>query len=392
MPVIPSIQSLVGAHSGGVSIGLDWTANRAFELSGTNLSRYGLLSGLEEAYTPLANMAGVGQSGIAAHIGITASGDIFISSSGSLYNGGAMLVDGDTLAMTNLIGYPAPNFGQGGMVGVTYGTTQYCVDKGLGDSIIGTLNRIQEISSTTWLDTQDFTGEGGRCCAGPAGDGTAYIISRNSASTQAILSKITFNGGGFVSNATVGSPLVPSDVDPGWSLFGPGGVCLDQTDGKLLAVFQGVGNSNKAYLVKIDPADATIDWASVIPATDGGGPVVPGDIFAHSSIQHQRIGFYSGSPPTVTIYDTSDGSVEDQYSTSLSGLSSIDGQCYNDTKGCIVLGCDFSNDPSSPTLLNSTPTSWSDGYAVLYVAAGTGPTPGNGNRRWLAAIKSVRAA
>lgn len=385
MAFSPSIQSLVGAHSGGVSIGIDWNALRAFELNNTYLSRYGLITGLEEAYAPLADMGGVGENGVAAFIGVAANGNIFISATGSLYNGASMLVDGDTLSMINLIGYPSPNFGQGGMETVTYGSTQFCVDRGLGDGIITVLNRINYIDTTTWQTFQDYPGIGGIGCAGIAGTGTYYLCGNptDPFGTGTINFAVSqFNGSGFVSQTTIGT-FSRSDFDAGWTeQFGCTGMCLDQTDGKVLAIFKGVGGSNShSVLSKINPDTAAIEWVTHIPNGDGGSNVSAGNTFAYSSIQHQRCGFYTGSPATVTIYNTADGSIADQYNNDLGGLSNIDGQCYNDSLGCIVLGCNFSNGLGSPTLLNSTPTSWGDGYAVLYVASAFGGTNGNGRVR-----------
>jgi len=389
MPFIPSIQSLVGDHSGGVAIGLDWTRRRAFEVSNTNLSRYGLLTGLEEAYAPLADMGGIGENGIAAPIGIAANGNIFLSASGSLYNGAAMYVDGSALTMINLIGYPPPNEGLGGMVGFTFGSTQYAMDMGLGNSIITVLNRIQFNSTTAWLGDNNFTHVGGVGCAGMPGDGMAYLLSAPdggpSQTGPATLSAVTFDGSGYVSNVAIGD-ITMASVEPTWTdQFHPIGVCLDQTDGKLLAVFAGNGGvTTHTVLAKINPATAALEWTVHLPNSDGGGRISAGVTFAYSDIKNQRCGFYTGSPPQVTIIDTSDGSVDTQYSSNLNGLSNIDGQCYNDSLGAIVLGCDFSNTTGSPTLLNSTPTSWGDGYAVLYVAAGSH------KRRFLAQSRPIR--
>jgi hypothetical protein len=372
MAFSPSIQSLVGDHSGGTSIGIDWNANRAFELNNTYLSRYGILTGLEEAYEPLADMGGVGENGVAAFIGVAANGNIFISASGSLYNGAAMYVNGGTLSMINLIGYPSPNFGQGGMETVTFGSTQFLVDRGLGDSIISVLNRVNYDTTSTWQTFQDYPGIGGMGCAGTAGTGTYYLCgnSLTGGVESVTFALVTFNALGFVSQTNIGT-FIRTDIEPQWTeQFGIIGICLDQTDGKPIIIFKGVGGSvTHGIMAKVNPSDASVEWKVHLPNSDGGSPPSAGNTFAYSSITHQRVGFYTGSPAQVTIYDTSNGSVVDQYSNDLGGLSNIDGQCYNDSLGCIVLGCNFSGGPGCPTLLNSTPISWGDGYAVLYVAA-----------------------
>lgn len=375
MSFSPSIQSLVGTHSGGVSIGLNWTANKAFELSGTNLSRYGLITGTEEAFVALANLGGVGTNGVSAYIGLAANGNIFISASNTLYSGAAIYANGTTLASINVIPYDSPNFGQGGMLGITKTGAQYCVDRGLGNSVIGVLNRIIEISTTTFLTNQDYALIGGKCCAGLADSGIAYVISADDPSCEAVLTKIEFDGIGGVTSTDIGSPITMADIDAGWtSQFQVQGMCLDQTDAKILAVFSGAGNSNKAYLAKINPTTAVVEWATLIPATNGGGPVTVGQTFQYSDIRYQRLGIYTGSPATVTIYNTSTGAVDDTYTTGLGGLfPRAGGQCYSDTLGAIVLSTDFADGVGAPTRLNSTPSSWSDGYGVLYVAEPISP-------------------
>ncbi len=385
MPFTPSIQGLIDTHTGGQAAAVDWQRNRVFEMggSGTWFSRFGLLTGTEEAWATLASV-----SGQAGFIGLAANGNIFLVGPSSS-NGSALYVNGSTLALIDQIDYSGTSFGGSGLTGVLAGSVQYLVDHG-SNVVIPTLNRVLESSTTTFLAHQDNVGAGGKTCAGVAGSGIAYMFSPDSAGAGPItLSKLLFDAGGFVSNTVIGA-ITMASIDPVWTTqFSISGVCLDQTDGKLLAVITGIAGTERAYLTKIDPITAGVDWKTAIPRTDGGGPVVVNDTFQFSSITHQRVAFYTGSPPTVTIYNTATGAVDTTYTSGINGLfPRIGGQCYNDSIGGIVIGCDFGQVSGSPTLLNSTPTSWTDGWAVLYVAAA--PTPPPGSRRFLAHMGPVR--
>lgn len=391
MPVIPSIQSLVGAHSSGGLGVADWGRNRFFEVGGSFISRYGLITGLEEAFVANSNIGGTGQNIAPDQPGLLANGGVFVGASQGLNAGASVVLTPDLTGVT-YIGWPGPNFPGGAHIGVTWSATQYDFNTGNGNDVISVLNRVFETNTTLFLAEQDNVGVGCRACAGPVGTGKAYSVGPKSTGTaSATVSLVQFDGLGFVSNTLVGSfPMTA--IDAAWSSnFACTGICLDQTDNKLLAVFTGDGSSNPGYLCKINPTTVAIEWKTVVPTTDGSGPIIPGDAFSWSDIKHQRLGFYTGSPPTVTIYNTSNGSVDSTYTAGLNGLHiGVNAQAYNDTLGCCVLTCDFTNGAGSPTLLNSTPASWSSGWAVLYVAAGITPPPPTSPRRFLAVSGPIR--
>lgn len=390
MPFAPSIQSLVGAHSGGDALGIDWARSRVFELQGsTYLSRYGILSGLEEAFINIQSLDS-GAAGVA--LGVAANGNVFCSGSSGLNDGSALYIDGALTSLLQRISYPDPDFGQGGMTAVNFGTSQYCVDRGVGSTIIPTLNRISEISTSAWIAEQDFAGVGGRSCAGAAGTGVAYVLSAADGGAGPIyLTKLQFDGGTFVSSTLIGN--IAMSVFGYTSQYQVQGVCLDQTDNTLLAVVSGVGSTTTGILAKIDPTTAGIDWQTNIANTNGSAPPQTGNVFSYSDIKNQRIAFFTRSPTQLTVYDTSDGSQVDNYTNGLAGLAeSGKGACYNDTLGAIVLGCGFTQTAGSPTLLNSTPTTWSGLWGVLYVAAPVAPPiPPATPDSWFAIMTPVKS-
>lgn len=370
MTFTPSIQSMVGTHSSGGLGVVDWANQRMFQVGNSYVSRYGLITGTEQAFVSITNIGGTGQNIAPDQPGLIASGGIFVGASQGLSAGASVVLTADLTGVT-YIPWSAPNFPGGAHIGVTYGIAQYDFCTGNGSDVISVLNRIFETSDTAFLAEQDNVAVGCRACAGIAGTGVVYVMSPKSTSSgPATLSVVQFNGFGFVSNSIVGT-IARTAVDPAWTgNFACTGICLDQTDNKLIVVFTGDGGGAPGRICKINPTTAAIEWNSTIPTTDGGGPVIPGDAFSWSSIKHQRVGFYSGGPATATIYNTSDGSVDNTYTTGLNGLHiSVSAQAYNDSLGCVVLTTDFTNGAGSPTRLNSTPTSWSSGWAALYLAA-----------------------
>lgn len=394
MPVIPSIQSLVGTHSSGGLGVADWGRNRFFEVGSSFVSRYGLITGLEEAFVANANIGGTSQNIAPDQPGLLASGGIFVGASQGLNAGASVVLTPDFSGVT-YIGWPGPNFPGGAHIGLTWSSVQYDFNTGNGNDVISVLNRVFETSATAFLAEQDNISVGCRACAGPAGAGTVYVMSPNSSgagATVATLSVVQFNGLGFASNTIIGT-VARTAVDPAWtSNFACTGLCLDQTDNKLIATFTGNGGGAPGRICKINQTTAAVEWTSALPTTSGGGPVIPGDAFSWSDIKHQRVGFYSGSPATVTIYNTSNGSVDSTYTSGIAGITlGVNAQAYSDTLGAVVLTCGFSQTTGSPTLLNSTPTSWgTNSWAVLYVAAGITPPPPTSPRRFLAVSGPIR--
>ncbi len=389
MPFSPSVQSLIGAHSGGELGVVDWAHSRMFQAQNSYISRYGLVTGTEEAFATVTNYDGSGKNLTPDNPGLRADGGIFISAANTLSAGASYKIPASLTGGT-YIAFPDPNFGGGANIGVTYSGTQYNVNTGIGNVVIPVLNRVQEMSATTWLAEQANAETGSVGCAGPADDGSVYLFSNSDGGNFSVLSKIQFNGGGYSSNTEIAT-IAMADVNAAWTRsFGAYGVCLDQTDDKLLVLFQGVGGTltdPNGALAKVDPADGTIEWVYLLDNGHGFSPPEGGALFASSDIQHQRIGLFIDGQ--VTIINTSDGSLVSKYTTGLAGFfTRSGGQCYSDTWGAIVLSTDFTQTGGSPTLLNSTPTSWSNGYCVLYVAD-RHVTPAPGDDGWFEVSKFI---
>lgn len=364
-----SIQSLVGAHSGGAGIAVNWSRLTTWESSATNVSKYDLISGLELGYIPSASIPARQTNG---PIGLAANGDCFVTANQTLNAGGMAQIDATSFTVVGGFGYPSGNEGQGGFTGVTEGLHQFIVERGLGGGVIPALGRVLEMSTTTFLAEQDFVHlDYAQVCAGPLGTGIAYIMSSVSSGGSEVSLSIIQCAFGFTPTNTVIGVILPSDVDATWSNIALDGLCLDQTDGKILAVVWKAGGTGAidAYLIKVNPTTAAVEWvsASGLKGNTGGNLQVR-NTFQFSDVRHQRIAFYTPSPNKITIFDTSDGSVVDTYTSGLAGISYDAGQCYSDTLGGIILKCGFVQTTGSPTLLNATPSSFS-GFTVLYVAA-----------------------
>lgn len=388
MLFMPSIQSLVGAHSGGSGIAIDWANNHVYESSATNLSRYGLLTGLEEFFEDLTTIGGVGAQAN-TYIGFGSNGTLAVQGPSILTSGSSLIIRATDFSLVtggNIL-YPNPNFGGGGYAGISIAGIQFFQDKGLGSSIIPTLNRNQFISRDLggWLAEDDMTGIGAAMCSDQPGTGNIYQISPDVSGIGPLYFDLfAYGAGGFVGKTHIGSVTIGS-IDAAWTAnFTCNGMCLDQSDRNILAIITGTGGANVGYIVKLNRLTGAIIWKSIVPPSDGGSAVFGGNVFSNSLIQHNRVAFYTGSPTTVSIYDTTNGSLVTQYHTHLDGYTlGASGQCYNDTISGIVIEASFAQGPGSPTLLNSTPASWANGYSVLYVAdavVSSNPS-GSGNPR-----------
>ena len=352
---------------------MDWGRNVAYEVGASYLTKYGLLTGIEENFIAL---SAFGAGTVGGYIGLADNGNIFTSGFNDFNNGRTLYLNSANFAVISTIVYPSPQFGEAGMTAVSATGSQYLVDRGV-------LDAIQELSTTTWYAAQNYVGDHGRSCAGPTGSGIVWMMSAPGGSFVGpiTLSKILFDSLGFVSNTVVGTISMGS-IDGAWTgQFQIQGLCLDQTDNKILAVIGGAGGSNVAYVCKIDPVTAGVDWKTTVPPMVGGGALQVGDTFQYSSIKHQRLAVYTGQfTPAVVIYNTSTGAVDSTVTAGIAGFFPYIGQAYSDSLGGIIFNTDFTNGAGSPTLLNSTPTSWSGSWSILYVAAPITPPAATGRR------------
>jgi hypothetical protein len=372
MTFATEIQSLVGAHTSTLAsndqCAVDWARDRVFIagqiLSGLGpyISRVGLLTGLEEAWS----LSSTYTSGAVPPIGIDANGDFYLGK-GGLYGGGIAKGNGNTLALVGSGTYSTGYFGNSSFANVTVGSSQFILDTNNNGSIVGelivTLNMSEQLAALWPIGAGS-----GLVCAGKSGSHKGYLVNTPSAGASLTISVINCSVIGMTTLGTID----PTDIDAGWTTIGCKGVCCDLTDGNLLLMVYGQsGASQRNYLIKVDTTDASVTWTSAVPDSGGtenraGG----GKMMAQSRIQHQKFciltASHFGSPPvTLTEIDTSDGS-STSFTTGLAGLAGIGFQAFDDTIGGIVCNVTYTEGADSPTSIGSTPSSFS-GWAVLYV-------------------------
>ncbi len=388
MPFTTKIQSLVGAHSGIYGPSIDWANNRVFEPGGSWLSRYGLLTGLEEAF---ADQAALGWA--ATYTGaLTADGNIIGPGPGAPFNGGIQIIDQTTLTRISGAAFSGGHFCNS-YAGVLVGSQQYCIGTGPGGAVGGTkatviCQDVTQIYADSWpaysLSGADFNAS---LCAGKDGANTVYLfISPNPGSvTPQKVGIYEYLCGASPSKRTL-VEFIPTDIDAGWTEIHFGGACIDQADGNLLIFLAGqFGAATINYLLKISVTDGSTIWQSAAVGTTARNI----GAMSNSSIVHNQFGYVStDATPTIVIVNTVNGSTISTQTTGLHGLNLVlDNGAYNDTLGCVVSWFDYNYlDTDSPIQLNSTPSSF-NGYGVLYVAAPFSvPSP----RRFLAVSGPIR--
>ncbi len=387
MTFATKVQSLVGAHSGIYDPAIDWTISKIYETSGSYISRYGVLTGLEEAF---ADQVALGISATTP-LGLTTSSNIVTTGPGAAFNGGIQTIDASTLTRISNGAFSGVNYGLGSYASVLVGSQEYNITCGNGAPLGGTHSIIIcQDTAQIYYDGWPAGNNGGTLCAGPPGLNTVYLATAPTASGN-IPQTVTIQAylcGASPSKSTV-IVVSPTDIDAGWTEIYFGGFCLDKTDNNLLVFFSGqTGATTLSYLTKID-VGGSISWTHAV-TNNGSNPAGSHGVMANSSITHSQYGYVcTAGTPTITIVDTTDGSTISTQTTGLNGLT-MPGPtgCYNDTLGCIVSY--MSNmyvDADSATLLNTTPSSFS-GYGVLYITEGYSPP--STSRRFLAQSRPIR--
>ncbi len=384
MTFTPSLQALIGAHtsvtSGNTQCAVDWTRNRVFIGDSVNISRMGLITGVEEIYT--ASPAHGGPPPIA----LDGNGDVYVYHPPDFTRGGIEKFSGTGLSILADGGYPAPLLGGTAMMAISTPGGQVVVDTNLV-----TTHAIFSID-TVYQTSFSYLAYG-----------TTALLSPGKIGSNKIYMLVTNTDIGYVIELgcyplftfTLIATITPTDVDATWTHLGIDGICVDQTDGNLIFTSNNAdsGAAKRNALFKIDNSIGSVTWASSVPPSTPTGIGVIGSTrqLGYSLIRSQRLAIFTGShfgspPNTVTIFNTSDGSVVDTYTTNINGIS-LFYQCYNDAIGGIVCNIVKTNIAGGPTLLNSTPSAFT-GWAVLYVAA---PPPAPvGNRRFLSESGPIR--
>ncbi len=397
MPFGTTIQSLTGAHSGTYGPAVDWLNNKVYETSGAYISRYGLVSGLEEANADQAAL------GIPATypLALGQDGNLITEGPGAPFNGGIQTIDPSTLASISGGAFSGVSYGGGDFAGVQVGGDQWCVAVGPGGGIGGThkiliCEGVTQVYSEGWPAGTNVA----TLCPGPSGSAKVYMCvgAFSSGDTQQItLNSYECNLGPVINKDTI-VVLDPTDIDAAWTEIYPCGFCLDQTDDNLIMFVAGQsGATTLNYLIKIDVSDGSILWQHTVL---GAGSSRAGGFrtTSRSSITQGQFGYVcTASSAKIVIVDTSDGSTISTQTTGINGFSCSTGNgFYNDTLGAFVGIFSYNYiDADSPARLNSTPSTF-NGYGVLYIAPGVAPGPGPGDvgdagsRRWMAAIRPRR--
>lgn len=386
-----SIQALIGAHTaqsaGYIQCAVDWSRKNVYitsTVSAVNyLSSVGLLTGIEQVFA-LRSFYTVPMFGsvVPNPIGVDANGRPYLCWEG-LNGGGLVQINGTTLAQLAAGGNTSDPPGgfqisNGALSCPANGSTQFMLGTSIGGNLTGTRSLVVWNETTFAGRYQTF---GGALvdsiavnCAGLPGTGTGYVAAGPEGPSDAqtlFVSVVQANpGGGWVigdwptqnSSVTVTAlvTLIPTDINGSWTQIYAHGICVDQTDGNILLWVRSQNSANSA-IVKLNAVTGAIIWNR--PITNGGSAV--NRQFSFSNITHQRLAVLTTSPNTLSVIDTSDGSVT-SYTTDLAGLVLYGPQSYNDSLGGVLCVVGRTLDPGGPTSLNSTPDDFT-GWAMLYV-------------------------
>lgn len=382
MPFTTKMQSLVGTHSNVFPSGIDWARNRVYEPGGAWLSRYGLISGLEEEFVS----TGAISMPSGSPVNVDSDGNVIGDGGASAaFNGGTQLLD-PTLTRIATAAYSGGHYGGGDYASVLVGTQQYHIGCGTGAPVGGT-HAIMICQDVTQIYAESWPAgaNGGALCSGASGSNVVYLFTGptlGQGGTQAVT--ITE----YTCSPSVSKRIVvtftPTDIDAAWTGIYFGDACLDQTDNNLMLFLGGQnGAAVLNYLIKIDPSDGSILWQVTVNSSSRR----TGGLMSRSRITHGQFGYVStDSPKTITIVNTSDGSTVSTQTTGLNGVALPEATgAYNDTLGCIASWYDYLYvDADSPVRLNGTPSSF-NGAGVLYVASPPIPavnTTGSYTRIW----------
>lgn len=364
MSFTPGIQILKGPHaSGGSGDGclMDWGRIRAwiYGVSST-FSNINYLSGVEQ------NFGNIPANCNASPMGLDANGNLTIPYLPSFTAGGEALVDGTLLTVINETGWAVNVFGGGDISNVPVGSSQYMIDTGVGGSF-GVLTRVNVALNTVNLANINWTqGSGSRVSNAPPGKNYGYMINGTN-SNEIVLYQVEV----FPSQVqTAIATILGTSIDPLWTTFNIGGICVDQSDGNPIIQLTNSGPAgNPAYVTKLDGTTGAIIWNTALPSQ----LQVTSD-WKNSSIIFQRLYVITpshfGVPPVeLNTINTATGAITST-SSGLAGVNPVYGpQVSNDSLGVVALQCDYNMTAGGPPPLNSTPTSFTVKWALLYVAA-----------------------
>jgi hypothetical protein len=370
MPFSSSIQMLYGTHSStgaGAGCVADWSRNRAWIYGNKPyFSNINILTGNED------NWGNIPSQCNQTPMGLDANGDLYLSN-GGLHSGGQTQFDGTTLVQVNTTQWANNIFGGGDIANVPVSGSQYMLDTGVGGSF-GVLSAINVTLNTANIANQSWTwGPGSDVCSGPIGANYGFMLNGTNSNTAELFQVEVFP---TPTQTLVGS-YTPTSIDGTWTTISFKGLCIDSGDGNPIICFAGNGSTG-TYITKVNGTTGAIIWNVPLPQN----PNIGRD-WKNTSIRYNTLYVMTpsnfGSPPVeFTTINTSTGS----YSSSSSGLAGVNPvygpQVSNDSLGAVALQCDYNQTGGSPTPLNSTPSSFTDRWALLYVAPGNTPVVATG--------------
>lgn len=369
MPFYPSLQALVGPHTPAYNesyqCGVDWSGSAwiigqlSIGDSDGYVAEQGLFTGIELQFVDTTtSWMHVPQPQYP--IVVDAIGNVWTTNNPTL-----LRANQSNLAQTGAFGTIFCALGS--LQPVTAGPTTWIVVLGEGGSaLLSNHTCLNASTGAPWTPGTINWPAGntnGFVCAGPAGSGLAYSIVYGSAPLT--FYKLDL---GAQMNTAVGT-IAASTIDAGWATVSISGMCLDQTDGKILVVADGSGGAHPHYLLKLDPATLAIDWQVPFPNFGGNRMMSSSQVTAST---FYFLDVISGGAKCYT-FNTTDGS-STSYTSGLSRVTPEIGQASNDNLKCILADMSLVNVGASdfPTLRNSTPDSFL-GWGVLYVAPSDAP-------------------
>lgn len=251
-------------------------------------------------------------------------------------------------------------------------------------SVLEMTDGVEQFASHAFTITEDF----GLSCQTFDGLGVVYTLGKKSGITTSALGLYETNileaASGFdpgrywgsagvdanpaITTARLGS-IAATDIDATWThISAVTSPVIDYSDANLMFFVQTTDSvTNKQYLVKIAPTlNPTVLWATPVDS-------IPSDPkgMAQSYPAFYKFRFLSGAPESGGVFlytfNTSTGAAT---TATVPTLSATTASIYDGRLDATFNNGSFTQGVGSPTLLNSTPTSFTDQWFALSLAPG----------------------
>jgi hypothetical protein len=376
VPFGTKIQTYNGPHAvhgGAENCGVDWKTNRLWMADNVNISRYNILSGVEQASVLAATVPNGGGS----VIGWDGVGHVYYLTAPALNHGGIATLDDMTLAYIDQVNYAPPFFGDVNIV--KSGNTKTMAATNVGNTIIGSLNNTSYSNDPTYLGSIGWPNSNARSCICSGADTTSYSFLCTSPGNGLNPQIVTLQRIDSLGNPTVIRTYIPHDIDGAWTESYWPTMCVDQKDNNPIFCVFGVGSAVNNYMIKVDNGNGAIIWKT--PLTTTGPEQIGGNQFSQTRIRDNVLAFLQRTPfVQIVVMNTATGAITSTQSTGLAGISNnINAQSYDDTSGAIIgqFTWDGTGPPTGPASLNGSSGPFT-GWAALYVTPPTGGRGGGG--------------